>query len=130
MWRLDLFNPDQKLEYELAQPDGIEQYEAELEALHMFIALMMFVSLAMSSFFSMIQQRRMREAAEGGNVGPILPRRGGLARRVIDSLPLKHYEAVDTVGSTNNSSHQEPDCCPICLVGEYPYFLTRYKYTM
>ena len=37
MWRLDLFNSDANLEYELAQPDGIEQYEAELEALHMFI---------------------------------------------------------------------------------------------
>jgi hypothetical protein len=124
MWRLDLFNPDQKLEYELAQPDGIEQYEAELEALHMFIALMMFISLAMSSFFCMLQQRRMREAAEGGNVGPILPRRGGLTRRVIDSLPLKHFEAVDSVGSNaNNSTHEERDCCAICLVGEYSYFL-------
>jgi hypothetical protein len=124
MWRLDVFNADQKLEYELAQPDGIEQYEAELEALHMFIAMMMFVSLAMSSFFSMIQQRRMREAAEGGNVSPILPRRGGLTRRVIDSLPLKHYEAEDTEESnTINSTHEEPESCPICLVGEYLSYL-------
>lgn len=115
LWRLDVFNHDTKLEYELAQPDGIEQYEAELEALHMFIAIMMFVSLAMSSFFSMLQQRRARETAEDGNTGSILPRRRGLTRRVIESLPVKHYDA--TSAENNESDSAESDCCPICLVG-------------
>lgn len=121
MWLLDVFNSDANLEFELAQPDGIEQYEAELETLHMFIAMMMFVSLTLSSFFSMIQQRQMREAAEGENGATVLQRRGGLTRRVIDSLPLKHYEVSGTTGSdamTENPPLEESECCPICLVGK------------
>lgn len=116
MWRLDVFNSDARLEYELAQPDGIEQYEEELQMLHMFIAMMMFISLAMSSFFSMLQQRRAQEAAEDGTGGSImLPRRGGLTRRAIDSLPLKNYDATDAV--ENSASPDTIECCPICLVG-------------
>ena len=114
-----MFNSDANLEYQLAQPDGIEQYEAELEALHMFIAMMMFISLTLSSFFSIVQQGRARETAEEGNGGSILPRRGGLTRRVINSLPLKHYEIAessDSIESSNNSSLEEIECCPICLV--------------
>ena len=125
MWRLDVFNRDARLEFELAQPDGIEQYEEELEALHMFIAMMMFASLTLSSFFSMIQQRRAREAAEEGNGGSMLPRRGGLTRRVIDSLPLKNYDASEAAESTSsdNVTLQEEECCPICLAGKIMMFL-------
>ena len=40
LWRLDVFVPKNDLKYELAPEDGIEQYEAELQALHLFIATM------------------------------------------------------------------------------------------
>ena len=87
---------------------------------------MMFISLVMSSFFSMLQQRQAR-GAEEGNVGPITPRRRGLTRRVIDSLPVKHYDA-NVAENNNESEGAESECCPICLVGTF--FLFRYGIIM
>jgi hypothetical protein len=54
LWRLDIFAKDARLEYTIAPPDGIEQYKAELQALHTYIAMMMFMSLALSSLLSMM----------------------------------------------------------------------------
>ncbi|KAL9185777.1 hypothetical protein ACHAXT_003554 [Thalassiosira profunda] len=136
LWRADVFTNDAKLSYENAPPDGIDQYEAELEALHMFIATMMFMSLTISSIFSMMR-RQAAEGEDGGGGGgarSILGRRG-LSREVIDSLPLKRYEALHTEvtddgdvvedeslsreNSRDESSgglEENLDCCAICLV--------------
>lgn len=128
VWRLDLFNSDANLQFELAQPDGIEQYEAELETLHLFIATMIFVSLSLSSFFSMMQQRQAREAAEEGNgtTTSTSPRRGGLTRQAIDSLPLKTYEVGEPPEDntpTDRPRLEETECCPICLIGKFSFSL-------
>lgn len=141
LWRLDLFTQDAKLRYEVAPPDGIEEYEAELEALHMFIATMMFMSLTISSLFSMMRRNGMDVDDGGGGGGggrSLRTRRGGLSRQVIDSLPLKRYEAAPTAEVTDDGDvvedvslsrensledNNEPatleenlECCPICLV--------------
>ena len=133
LWRIDVFNADANLKYEVAPPDGIEQYEAELQALHMFIATMMFMTLTISSLFSLMR----RQAAEGGGGGGgsgISLSRGGLSRQTIDSLPLKRYTAprsevtedgdvVEDVSLSRENTRDESssgledaDCCPICLV--------------
>lgn len=91
----------------------------------------MFISLTLSSFFSIMQQGRAREAAEEGNRGSIVPRRGGLTRRMIDSLPLKHYDIAETAGSvdsSNNSSLEESECCPICLVRKNSFYIIVVTY--
>ena len=41
LWRLDVFTEDANLRLETAPPDGIEEYERELEALHLFLVTMM-----------------------------------------------------------------------------------------
>jgi len=136
LFRLDVFTEDSNLIYENAPPDGIEQYEAELQALHMFIATMMFMSLTISSLFSMMR----RQGADGGGgeggggVIRALSRRG-LPPQVINALPLKTYQAphhsevtedgdvVEDVSLSRENSRDETsgglddhDCCPICLV--------------
>lgn len=138
LWRLDVFTPDAKLRYEPAPPDGIEEYEAELEALHMFIATMMFMSLLVSSLFSMMRRNGIDydDGGPGGAVGSgvrSLTRRG-LSRQAIDSIPVKLYavpapevtedgDAVEDVslGRENGLVDNEPtleenlECCAICL---------------
>ena len=101
----------------------------------MFIATMMFMSLTISSLFSMMR-RQAAEAAEdggGGGGGRSLMGRRGLSRQVIDSLPVKRYHAphtevtedgdvVEDVSLSRENSRDESgleenlDCCPICLV--------------
>ena len=121
-----------------APPDGIEQYEAELQAFHMFIATMMFMSLTISSLFSMMRRQAEGENGGGGG-GRSLSRGRGLSRQVIDSLPIKRYEAPHAADATEDGDVVEDvslgredsldedggaaalqlenaDCCPICLV--------------
>jgi len=143
LWRLDIFTEDAKLKYEIAAPDGIDQYEAELQAMHMFIVMMMFMSLTLSSLLSMMRRQGLVEAGGGGGSSSLMSSRRGLSREVIDSLPLKRYKAPsrsamgeggDVVedasllsGRTNNSRREgiaaprlensnDAECCPICLV--------------
>ena len=137
LWRLDIFTSgdvftnDANLNLVAATPDGIEAYEAELEALHLFIAVMMFVSLTMSSLFGMMRRQEEERGAQG--VSTVTSRRG-LSRQVIDSLPLKRYEThrgvtddgdvVEDVSLSRENSREETalqveddaECCPICLV--------------
>jgi hypothetical protein len=125
LWRLDLFNEDSKLMFAIAPPDGIEQYEAELQMLHTFIAMMMFMSLVLSSMLNMMRRQGLSEAVgggggeRGGNLSTITSSRRGLSRDVINSLPLKCY----TVGTPSSGGGRygdtdslENECCPICLV--------------
>ncbi|KAL3806557.1 hypothetical protein ACHAXA_009863, partial [Cyclostephanos tholiformis] len=120
LWRLDVFTEDSKLMYAIAPPDGIEQYEAELQMLHTFIAMMMFMSLALSSMLSMMRRQGLTEAGggdgggRGGGTFSLTSSRRGLSRDVIDSLPLKRY----TAERNDNTDRLENDseCCPICLV--------------
>ncbi|KAL7538423.1 hypothetical protein ACHAXR_008544 [Thalassiosira sp. AJA248-18] len=136
MWRIDVFTDDAKLKWEVAPPDGIDQYEAELEALHMFIFTMLFTSLTISSLFSMLRRQgaEVEDGGGGGGGGRSLMGRRGLSRQVIDSIPLKRYEAMHTevtddgdvvedVSLSRENSRDESlqleenlDCCPICLV--------------
>lgn len=89
LWRLDVFTKDARLSYEVAPADGIEEYEAELQALHMFIATMTLMSLAISSLLRMLRQAREAEGG-GGGAGASFRRRG-LSQRAIDALPLKRH---------------------------------------
>ena len=140
LWRLDVFTKDARLSYEVAPADGIEEYEAELQALHMFIATMMFMSLTISSLFSMIR-RQGRDAegggggGNGGGGGGVSFMRRGLSQRVIDSLPVKRYasppssdttpdcdgptgeDSLSLRGEDDNGLAEELnlECCPICL---------------
>ena len=144
LWRLDIFTEDAKLKYEIAPSDGIEQYEAELQAMHMFIVMMMFMSLTLSSLLSMMRRQGLVEAGGGGGGSlSLTSSRRGLSREVIDSLPLKRYKAPsrctigegdDVVedasslgGGRNNDrrggieaprleNNNDAECCPICLV--------------
>lgn len=124
LWRLDVFTTDSKLKYINAPPDNIVQYEAELEAMHMFIAMMMFMSLTLSSLLSLMRRQTM-EGAHGGSGGGRSSLRRGLSREVIDSLPLRHYKTptasttIDDEVVLDVSLHREEDCtscCPICFV--------------
>jgi hypothetical protein len=98
-----------------------------LQALHTFIAMMMFMSLALSSLLSMMRRQGVVEAGGGGGGGnrsSMMSSRRGLSREVIDSLPLKRYKApspsaaADDGDNREETSHLENDaeCCPICLV--------------
>ena len=133
LWRLDVFNGDVKLKYEVAPTDGIEEYDAELEALHMFIATMMFVTLMIISLTSMIRRNNIVADDDGGGTAQTgLFQRRGLSRRVIDSIPLKRYtlpsgpshtvadrDVVDDVSLSTyreNGLEENLDCCSICLV--------------
>ena len=80
-----------------APPDSLVEYDAELEALHIFIAMMMFMSLALSSLLSLMR----RQTLEGGVliivVGLVVVdhhfrHNEVISREVIDSLTLKHYK--------------------------------------
>ena len=129
LWRLDVFVDENDLKYELAPEDGIEQYEAELQALHLFIATMMFMSLTLSSIFSMIRRTGAGGIADGGGGGVVrnLTRRG-LSRSVIDNLPVKRYEVPQADSTEDGGVEQdaslrrqdsleevEMDSCAICL---------------
>lgn len=130
LWRLDVFTEDANLHLEIAPPDGIEAYEEELQALHLFLVTMMFMSLTISSLLSSMRRRgEEQEIIERSS-----HRRGGLSQDVIDSLPTKRYEAprrsvtddgdvVEDVSLSRESSMEESDlqlenadCCAICLV--------------
>uniref|UniRef100_A0A6U3VVT3 RING-type domain-containing protein n=1 Tax=Skeletonema marinoi TaxID=267567 RepID=A0A6U3VVT3_9STRA len=130
LWRLDVFTEDANLHLEVAPPDGIEAYEKELEALHLFLVTMMFMSLTISSLLSSMRRRgEDQEIIERSS-----HRRGGLSQDVIDSLPTKRYEAprrsvtddgdvVEDVSLSRENSVEESDlhlemnrdCCAICL---------------
>ena len=71
------------------------EYEAELEALRMSIATIMFMSLTVSSLFSMMRRNGAVVDGRGDEGGRSLTARG-LVRQVVDSLPLKRYEAMPT----------------------------------
>ena len=130
LWRLDVFTEDCHLNLEVAPPDGIEEYEKELEALHLFLVTMMFMSLTISSLLSNMRRRgEEQEIIERPS-----HRRGGLSQNVIDSLPTKRYETprrsvtedgdvVEDVSLSRANSMEESDlqqenadCCAICLV--------------
>ncbi len=122
-----MFNEDSKLMFTIAPPDGIEQYEAELQMFHTFIAMMMFMSLALSSMLSMMRRQGLTEAGRDGgggrgdNLSSLTSSRRGLSREVINSLPLKCY-TVPTPSSgggrndNTDSLENDAECCPICLV--------------
>lgn len=99
----------------------------------------MFMSLTLSSIFSMIR-RTGAGVAEGGGSGIVrnLTRRG-LSRSVIDNLPVKRYEApqadstedggvVQDVSLRRQDSLEEDemDSCAICLT-EYEPGVTEVK---
>ena len=141
LWRLDVFTEDANLSLEVAPPDGIEAYEKELEALHLFLVTMMFMSLTISSLLSSMRRRgEEQEIIERSS-----HRRGGLSQDVIDSLPTKRYEAprrsitddgevVEDVSLSRENSVEESDlqlemntdCCAICLV-EYEEGVSEIK---
>jgi hypothetical protein len=128
LWKLDVFTDDANLKLEIAPPDGIEEYEKELEVVHLFVLTMMFLSLTVSSFLSNMRRRgEEQETLESPS-----RRRGGLSQHVIDSLPVKRYEApgrsvtedgdiVEDVSLSRETSREEgnlqldADCCPICF---------------
>jgi hypothetical protein len=97
LWWLDIFTKDVKLKYDIAPPDGIEQYEVVLQAMHMFIVMMMFMSLVLSLLLSMMQQQGFAEVGGGrggGGRSSLTPSRRGLLREVANSLTPKRYKAL------------------------------------
>ncbi len=143
LWRLDVFTEDANLILEVAPPDGIEAYEKELEALHLFLVTMMFTSLTISSLLNSMRGRRGEEQETMERSSS--HRRGGLSQDVIDSLPTKRYEAprqsvtddgdvVEDVSLSRENSVEESDlpletnadCCAICLV-EYEEGVSEIK---
>ena len=133
LWRLDVFTKDANLNLEVAPPDGMEEYERELEALHLFLVTMMLMSLSVSTLLNSMRARQVggQEAVDR----PSSTRRRGLSPDVINSLPIKRYQApkqsttddgdvVDDVSLSRENSAEESDlqlemntdCCPICLV--------------
>lgn len=128
LWRLDVFTEDANLRLETAPPDGIEEYERELEALHLFLVTMMFMSLTISSLLGSMRGRgEEQEVVERPS-----HRRGGLSPEVINSIPVKRYESprrrsvtddgdvVEDVSlsrenSTDEGDLDDADCCAICF---------------
>ena len=128
LWRLDVFTEDANLRLETAPPDGIEEYERELEALHLFLVTMMFMSLTISSLLGSMRGRgEEQEITERPS-----HRRGGLSPEVINSIPVKRYESprrrsvtddgdvVEDVSlsrenSTDEDGLDDADCCAICF---------------
>jgi hypothetical protein len=121
VYRLDILNPNQtsgnsrgqinpKISTQIAEPDGMEEYEAELQTLHLIVAIMIFMSVLFTTMLGSLR-RQVDEAnaaaAGGGGVGAVggfgmmdfmggtsnLNRRGGVRQDVIDSFPIKLYTA-------------------------------------
>lgn len=49
-WKIDVFNEDSTVIMAPAPPDGYDAYEAELEALHLLVAVMMFMSIILQRY--------------------------------------------------------------------------------
>ena len=126
-----MFNTDSKVALEPAPPDGLEAYEAELEALHVLVAVMLLMSVLFTALYGTLRRQAMENEGGGGtgNSGGILGRRRGLSREAIDAIPIKTYQNEDTSAPPEAATESEPDtgglsdvgldddeCCPICLL--------------
>lgn len=101
-WKIDVFNEDSTVIMAPAPPDGYDAYEAELEALHLLVAVMMFMSIIFTALYGSVrrQQMEMAAAVEGnatapGVIGLAGIRRSGLPQATVDSFPVKIYNRND-----------------------------------
>uniref|UniRef100_A0A7R9VFX4 Uncharacterized protein n=1 Tax=Pseudictyota dubia TaxID=2749911 RepID=A0A7R9VFX4_9STRA len=74
VWKLDVFGGpvgSPEVRFAEAPPDGLDAYEAELEALHLLVAVMMFMSVLFTALYGTLRRqaeaaRHTRELAGGG----------------------------------------------------------------
>ena len=143
VWKINIFNEDSDVIFSLAPPDGFDAYEAELKALHLLVAVMMFMSFMFTALYSSLRRQQMEMTAAGGNVGPSIlaraSRRTGLAQEAIDAFPVKTYgrrhppegeqahdntfvinsddeEGDSEMAGEGNVGLEQEETCPICLV--------------
>ena len=107
-WKIDVFNEDSTVMMAPAPPDGYDAYEAELEALHLLVAVMMFMSIIFTALYGSVRRQQMEMAAamQGTEAAPGIMalaggiRRSGLPQATVDSFPVKTY-------NRNNNSSEE-----------------------
>lgn len=145
-WKIDVFNEDSTVIMAPAPPDGYDAYEAELEALHLLVSVMMFMSIIFTALYGSVrrQQMEMAAAVEGNATAPGIMalaggiRRSGLPQATVDSFPVKIYSrndkaaeeaeerdpnetnfVIDSEDDDAGAPHdglEEEETCPICLV--------------
>lgn len=136
LWSLNLFGPQSKVQFKVAGPDGLDAYEAQLETLHLLVAVMLFMSVIFTALYGTLR-RQAEEGGQGNRNGGrsnFLGRRRGVSQEIMDSIPVKTYvkprrleptlgsEEVDACGqissseTTNAYNEEEEECCAICLL--------------
>jgi len=98
-WKIDVFNEYSTVIMAPAPPDGYDAFEAELEALHLLVAVMMFMSIIFTALYGSVRRQQMEMAAAMEGNGPVPgimtlaggSRRSGLSQAAIDMFPVKMY---------------------------------------
>lgn len=145
LWSLDLFGEDSTVSLALADPDGLDDYEARLETLHLLVAVVLFASVLLTALYGTLRGRAEEmhgaagmvaadaAAAARRHVGVLSGRQGGgrgVSREIMDTIPVKTWRGIDTnnslattttdgddlAGRSPNNDNDVSECCAICLV--------------
>lgn len=122
LWVLNIAGPESDVTFVVAQPDGLEEYEATVAALHMLVAAMMFMSMMFTAMCGVLSRHQASDEdqtpgiAEDGNSNPsglagVGRRRRGLRQEIIDTLPTKIYrkDSAELGGVEKGDSAQQGD---------------------
>ena len=103
MWSLNLFGQHSRVQLKVADPDGLDEYETQLETLHLLVLLLLF----MSFFFTAMYGTMRRRAEEHGqmNDGPSFlgQRVRGATQEIIDAIPVKVFRTRNMESKDGNS---------------------------
>lgn len=116
LWALDVKGPRPSsfVFWNEAVPDGLDAYEAEMQTMHLLVAVMLFMSVLFTALYGTLRAND-NPGTSNGATGLLRRSYRGLSPTTIDQLPSKTFcrsdEALKPV-----KEEEEEDVCPICLV--------------
>ena len=124
LWVLDVSR--ENVLWKLADSDGLDAYEAEMQTMHLLIAVMLFMSVLFTALYGglrrQVDQVNVENQNNAGNrTSASIIRRSyrGLAPASIDTLPLKTYYTTSSSTTTTDGitpMEEEEDVCAVCLI--------------
>lgn len=137
IYSINIFGPQSTVQFKIAETDGLDAYEAQLEKLHLLVAVMILMSILFTALYGTLR-RQAEEGAngDGNGVSMFVGRRRGVTREIIETIPVKKYSKskrsccnTETNTNTNanadlsqgiannaNENNEEGEVCPICLL--------------
>jgi len=117
LWALDVrgLNTSSNVFWSEAVLDNYDAYEAEMQTMHLLVAVMLFMSVLFTALYGTLRANNGNNGSINGGATGILRRSyRGLSPNLIEMLPTKMFHCDDRV--TDVSKEEEEEVCPICLI--------------